>query len=152
MEMNMKYYVKLNREERRRVHQVRDAAGTSKTVRKRCEILLLADENVGMPISQAETAVRCGVSVATVQHTVKDYHLKGLEFVLRRRTNKEPKQNPIVTEDTEKGIIALARTNPPEGSSRWTVRLLTKKVIEREIVPTIGRETIRKLMKKHCMI
>jgi len=110
---------------------------------------LLADESAGKPISQAEIAMRCSVSSVTVYQTVKDYQLHGISYVLRRRTHKEPPRKPIVTGETEARIIALACGAPPNGFARWTVRLLTQRVVELEIVPSIGRETVRTALKKH---
>ena len=37
---------------------------------------------------------------------------------------------------------------PPEGRARWTVRLLTEEAIRRKLVPRVGRETIRVLLRK----
>jgi len=147
--MKRKYYVALNPEERKQVFAVLDSPDTSKTVRRRCNILLLADENMAKPISQEEIAARCGVSDVTVYQTVKDYHMSGLTYILRRRTHEEPPRKPIVTGETEARIIALACGAPPEGFSRWTVRLLTQRVVELGIVPSIGRETVRTALKKH---
>lgn len=147
--MKQKYRVSMEAAERKQVFSTADASDTSKTVRRRCNILLLADENTGKPISQEEIAARCGVSDVTVYQTVKDYHMNGIDYVLRRRTHEEPPRKPIVTGETEARIIALACGQPPEGFSRWTVRLLTQRVVELEIVPSIGRETVRMALKKH---
>ena len=147
--MKRKYRVTLSPEERKLVFETVDGDGTSKTVRRRCNILLLADESAGKAISHEEIAVRCGVSDVTVYQTVKDYQIHGISHVLRRRTHKEPPRKPIVTGETEARLIALACGAPPEGFTRWTVRLLTQRVVELEIVPSIGRETVRTALKKH---
>jgi hypothetical protein len=46
-------------------------------------------------------------------------------------------------------IVALACGPPPEGRSRWTVRLLTEEVVKRKLEPRVGRETIRVLLESH---
>jgi hypothetical protein len=46
-------------------------------------------------------------------------------------------------------IVALACGPPPEGRSRWTVRLLTEEVVKRKLVPRVGEETIRVLLESH---
>lgn len=149
--MYKKYHVKLTRSERKEIFEIADFAGTPKTLRKRCNILLLADEVTGKPIIQEEIAVRCGVSDVTAYQTIKDYAINGLEYVLRRRKHAEPPRKPKVTGEMEARIIALACGEPPEGFTRWTVRLLTQRVIELEIVEAIGRETIRTTLKKHSL-
>ena len=147
--MNKKYIVKLSEEERLLIFNTVDGEDTPKTVRKRCNALLLADTSVGEPIIQEEIASRCGISDVCVYQTMKDYCLNGLEYVLRRRKHKNPPRRPIVNGEDEARIIALACSEPPEGFSRWTVRLLTSHIIELQIVPSIGRETVRTTLKKH---
>ena len=118
------------------------------TVKKRCNILLLADESIGKPMVHDEIAKRIGVSDVTVYNTAKDYCTKGLDYVLRRRVHAKPPNAPVVNGEVEARIIALACGQPPDGYSRWTVRLLTKRIVELEIVPSIARETVRKTLKK----
>jgi len=146
--MNKKHRVKLSGEERREINETAACASTSKTVRNRCSILLLADENVGKPMPQERIAVRCGVSDVTVYCTVKDYATQGLAYALRRRVHAEPPRKRIIGGETEARIIALACGEPPKGFSRWTVRLLTAKVIELSILPEASRETVRRTLKK----
>jgi len=143
-----KYRVELNGEERKTIMETSEAADTPKTIRKRCNTLLLADEVPGSVITQEEIAFRVGVSDVNVYQTVKDYCLYGLDYVLRRRTHAKPPRKPIVTGEKEARIIALACGEAPEGYARWTVRLLTEKVIELEILPMGSRETVRRTLKK----
>jgi transposase len=147
--MNKKYTVTLTGEERHQVFKTVDCDTTPKTIRRRCNILLLSDTSVGKPIIQDEIASRCGVSDVCVYQTVKDYCVNGLDYVLRRRKHENPPRKPIVSGEDEARIIALACGEPPEGFSRWTVRLLAKRVVELQIVPSIGRETVRTTLKKH---
>jgi len=144
-----KYIVELSESERLLIFETVDSKSTPKTVRKRCNVLLLADTSVGRPMIQDEIAARCGVSDVCVYQTVKDYCLKGLEYVLRRREHEEPPRKPIITGEDEARIIALACGEPPDGCARWSVRLLTNRIVELAIVPSIGRETVRTTLKKH---
>jgi transposase len=147
--MNKKYVVELTEEERLLIVNTVDDKATPKTIRKRCNVLLFADNSVGKPIIQGEIAARIGISDVCVYQTVKDYCLNGLDYALRRRKHEQPPRKPIVTGEDEARIIALACGEPPEGFSRWSVRLLTKRIVELEIVPSIGRETVRSTLKKH---
>ena len=143
-----KYHVKLSETERKEIKKIANNSKTSETVRNRCNILVMSDENVGKAPSQDEISKRCGVCDVTVYKTVKDYATLGLEYVLRRRIHEKPPKSPIVTGEIEARIIALACSKPPEGYSRWSIRLLRERVIELQIVETIGRETIRTTLKK----
>jgi transposase len=146
--MNKKYKVKLNEVERKQIFEIMDSKKTSKTVRRRCNILLLLDEGAGKPNNHKDIAKRCQVSEATVGIRAKDYCLKGIEYVLRHRTHAKPPTAPIVNGEIEARIVALACSEPPDGYSRWSIRLLTKRIVELNIVVSIGRETVRQTLKK----
>jgi transposase len=103
---------------------------------------------VGEALTQQEITARCEVSDVCVYKTVKNYDLKGLEYALRRRKHQIPPRKPLVSGEEEARIITLACSKPPDGFARWTLRLLTKNIIEQEIIPSIGRETVRKTLKK----
>jgi len=146
--MNKKYRVKLSEGERREVLAATDGEGKPKSIRKRCSVLLLADETVGKPANHEEIAKRCGVSSATVYNVVREYHTQGMAYVLRRRKHEEPPRKRILTGEQEARIVALACGEAPDGHARWSIRLLREKVVELEIVESIGRETIRTTLKK----
>ena len=50
--------------------------------------------------------------------------------------------------DFEAHLVALSCSDPPEGFSRWSLRLLADKVIELEYIDQISHETIRQVLKK----
>ncbi len=147
--MRKKYTVKLTAVEQGYAQDVISSTTTSQSCKKRANVLLMRDENVGKPASQEEVAKRCGISDVTVYHTIRDYCEHGIEYTL---TFKKPENAPrpaIVGGESEARIIALACGEPPEGFSRWTVRMLTDKVVELDILPSVSRETVRRTLKKH---
>ena len=146
--MNKKYRIKLSHEEIVKIYEVMNKKETTKTVRGRCQVLLMLDENAGKGMNQKEIAKRTRVSERAISVTAKTYATEGLEYTLRRRVHEKPPVKPIVTGEIEARIIALACSNPPEGYSRWSIRLLTKHVIELGIIESIGRETVRCTLKK----
>ncbi|HWQ75311.1 MAG TPA: helix-turn-helix domain-containing protein [Syntrophomonas sp.] len=148
--MNRKYIVVLTESERKQIQEIANSKTVSNTIRKRANVLLLLDSAAGKPMKQKEVSIRCGVSDATVYNTLKDYCTSGLEYALQFKRTKATNP-PITTGDIEARIIALACGEPPQGFSRWTVRLLTEKVIELKILETVSRETIRGTLKKHSL-
>jgi len=148
MAMNKKYIVKLTQDERTTIFITLNEEKVSKTIRNRCNILLLADTQTGKPLTQEEIATKYQISDVCVYKTIKNYHQHGLQYALRRRTHKTPPRKPIVNGEDEARIITLACSKPPPGYARWSLRLLTKNIIELQIMPTIGRETVRKTLKK----
>jgi transposase len=145
--MNKKYIVSLNKEERGKLQETLSSNATSKTIRKRAGILLLSDVGAGVPARQQEIADRCGASIVTVFNTVRDYCGHGIDYVLSYKRTNAPNP-PIVSGETQARIVALACSQPPEGFSRWTVRLLTERVVELEILEDVSRETVRQTLKK----
>jgi transposase len=146
--MNQKYIVSLSPHDRHQIQEIAPLKTSSKTIKNRANVLLLADHSAGKPMGQKEMAVRCGVSDVTVYHTIKDFCTHGIEYTLKFKRTKATNP-PIVTGEVEARIIALACSEPPAGFSRWTLRLLTHKVVELKILDTVSKETIRTTLKKH---
>jgi transposase len=71
----------------------------------------------------------------------------GLEAALSRRpmSSKRPAK---LDGAQEARLIAVACGPAPEGRARWTLRLLADKLVELEVVDSIGRETVRQTLKK----
>ena len=46
-------------------------------------------------------------------------------------------------------IIAMVCGPPPGGQARWNVRLIAEEAVKRKLVPKVGRETIRILLRTH---
>ena len=63
---------------------------------------------------------------------------------------KQRSDTPNLKMDGEKEahLIALVCSDPPEGRSRWTLRLLAEKMVELEHFSSISHETIRQVLKK----
>ena len=55
----------------------------------------------------------------------------------------------LLDDGQKQRIIAMVCSDPPTGRSRWTVRLIAEEAIKRRIVPRVGREAIRVLLKRH---
>jgi transposase len=105
------------------------------TFKKRAQIILALDTNVGEPATQAEIARRVGVSAPTIFNTIKAFSEEGLEAILHFKTPMEPNRRRIVTGEIEARIIAIACGAPPEGFGRWTVRSLTNKTSQDSSFP-----------------
>ena len=50
--------------------------------------------------------------------------------------------------DFEAHLVALSCSNPPDGFTRWSLRLLADKVVELEYIDSVSHETIRRVLKK----
>jgi transposase len=108
----------------------------------RCRILLLADE--GMKDTRIIEALN--VARNTVRQVRSRYIQKGLEAAL----NEQPRSGaPKKFSGRQKAkITAIACSEPPEGRSRWTLRLIADKIVELEITDSISYKTVERILKK----
>ena len=90
-------------------------------------ILLLLDQK---PEGKKETihtdaaiVEKCRCDPKLVYTVSRQYAEQGLDRVLTRKKRDMPTVPPKVTGEVEAKIIAMARSQPPEGYSRWTLRL-----------------------------
>jgi len=145
--LSQKNKVVLTDTQRKQAQKIKNDVSVSKTVRDRAMILLLADESVGT-ITHESIAARVGVKSRTVSNVVRDFCKLGLEETLKFHKPKNPPNPPIVTGEKEARIIATACSKPPEGYAKWSIRLLTDKLVELEIFTEVSRETVRLTLKK----
>ena len=112
----------------------------------KARILLLADYSVGEHRKDAEIVSALGTSICTVLRTRKQFCEQGLEAALydKPRSGKPPK----ITGDIEAKLTMLACSAPPDGCSRWTLRLLADKLIELEYIDQISTVAVHKRLKK----
>ncbi len=50
--------------------------------------------------------------------------------------------------DFEAHLVALSCSEPPEGFSRWSLRLLADKAVELNYIDSVSHETVRRVLKK----
>jgi len=71
----------------------------------------------------------------------------GREAALARQPPARPQ--PRTRDGTQAArLVAIACSQAPEGRASWTLRLLADKLVELELVDSIGRETVRQTLKK----
>ena len=113
-------------------------------------VLLQADASEGGPNwtdTQIAEAVR--VSVSTIGRVRQRCVEEGLEAALRPRPSPRVYTHKLDGAQEAK-LVALACSGPPEGTKRWTLRLLAERMVELEIVPELSHETVRQTLKKEC--
>ena len=75
------------------------------------------------------------------------YEQGGLERALYEK--QRPGSAEVLDDSQKQRIIAMVCASPPEGRSRWTVRLVAEEAVKRKLVPRVGREAIRILLLTH---
>lgn len=90
-----------------------------------------------------------GISEATIWRVRQRFVEHGLDDALKRRPQPERPEKRKLSGDQEAHLIALTCSTPPGGQQRWSLQLLTKTLIQLEIVEQVGRETVRQTLKKN---
>jgi transposase len=115
----------------------------------RARILLKADQAEGGPAyTDAAIAEAFDVSPKTVFNIRQKWVELGLEQTLERRAQKTPSRQPKLDGKAEAKLIACSCGPAPEGRSKWTLQLLSDKVVELGLADSICRETVRQTLKK----
>lgn len=146
--MLKKYIVELSAEERKYLNGIVRKGKTAARKIQHAQILLKADSVPGSPNWKDKRISKIySVGVCTVERIRKRLVEHGLEDALTRRRSPSGARRKL-DGDAEAHLIALACSKPPHGRSRWTIRLLTDKLVELRIVDSIGREAVRTTLKK----
>lgn len=143
-----KYVVRLSNEERGQLENLVARGRVAKATRQRAQVLLRADQGQEGPGAVDEAiADLVGVSLSTVHRVRQQFVEEGLESSLYRKpaTNRQYRKLDGVQ---EAHLVALACSPPPAGRVCWTMQLLADKLVELEIVESIGREAVRTTLKK----
>lgn len=122
----IKYRVTLTDAERTRLIAIKSKGSSTAKMIMHAHVLLCADERGGKRLSESEIASRLSVHVQTVHAIRKICVLSGVDAALGRRKRLTPPNAPKITGEIEAKIIALSCSSPPEGRSRWTLRLLAE--------------------------
>lgn len=91
-----------------------------------------------------EVSELLGISVPTVYNLRKRYRQAGLERALSEKAR--PGQPRKVTAEVEAEITAIACSEAPDGSVRWTANLINDRLIKLDI--HIHEESVRLVLKK----
>ncbi len=145
--MQKKYIVRLTDEERGALKEVvRKLKGTSQKVR-RAQILLKADAN-GPNWTDKQIADAFSCRIKTVENIRQRLVERGFDETLNGKKRATPPTEKLLDGEQEAKIIATRLGPPPKGYANWTLRLLSRKVVELEIVDSVSRETVRRTLKK----
>ena len=134
--------VRLKEEEREELKRYLRKGKSSARSLTRARILLLADEDRNDEVILEALKV----SKSTVSRIRKRYCEGGLDFALheRARSGAPPKIDGRI----EAQLTLLACSEPPDGRSKWTVRLLADRLVEMEVTESISHMSVQRLLKK----
>ena len=145
-----KYIVKLNKEERQNLLSLIKKGKAAAYKLTHARILLEADEaeKTRKKKTDIEIAGLLYTSAKTVKRIRKRFVEEGMEIALSRRPHSKTRI-PKINGEVEAHLIALSCSSPPEGRSRWTLKLLSDRLVEMKIVDSVSSATVRRAFKKN---
>ena len=111
--------------------------------------LLACDEGEHQPSrsKNEEIARVLNMSMRKIDRVKKRFVLDGLDVALSGRKGSRIYAKKA-DGDFEAHLVALSCSKPPEGFTRWTLRLLADKVVELHHIDNVSHETVRRILKK----
>ena len=111
-------------------------------------VLLQVDESeLGSGSSDEQTAQALNLNSRTVERVRERFVEQGLAAALLPKPSTRRYERAFDGAQ-EARLIALACSQPPEGKSRWPLRLLAEQAVELKIVDTVSHESVRQTLKK----
>jgi transposase len=143
-----KYIVRLTAKEREYLIGLTKSGKIAAKKLNHARILLLSDvSEAGQKLRDEAIAKLEHVSTKTVARVRELCVEEGLEAALNRKAHSRTKPRALDGEQEAK-LIAICCSEPPEGRARWTLKLLSTRLVELEIVESIAKDTVRLTLKK----
>lgn len=146
--MAKKYIVRLPSEERLLLFDLISAGKAAARAQTHARILLKADAGPDGPAwIDSAIAEALETSLRTVERVRQAWVCDGLEAALYPQRSTVPRPRKLDGEQ-QAHLIALVCSPPPAGRNRWTLRLLSNRLVELEVVESIAPETVRLALKQ----
>lgn len=97
--------------------------------------------------TNAELSKVLKTSMRKIDRVKKRFVVDGIDVVLNGRKGSRVYKKKA-DGDFEAHLVALSCSEPPEGFSRWSLRLLADKVVELDCIDSVSHESIRRILKK----
>jgi hypothetical protein len=147
--VNKKYIVRLDEAERTFLTDLVTTGAAAARALTHARVLLQADVGPEGPgWTDERIAEALVVSRSTIERVRETLVEAGLDAALWRR--RPPARPRKLDGAAEAHLIAVACSAPPQGRTRWTLRLLADKLVVLDLVDSISLETVRTTLKKTC--
>jgi transposase len=144
----IRYTIKLTKKEVEELKSiVNKGFHTSQTFRT-AYILLNCDEgSYSEKITNEQISKVLKIGMRTIDRVKKRFIEEGLENCLERRPTARQYERKI-DGDIEAKLVALCCSEPPKGFAKWSLRLLSDKMVELNYIESISHVTVGKVLKK----
>jgi len=137
-----KQKIKLTQAEKRRLESLIRKGQNKARVITRARIILLSESGK----KDQEVSDALGVGLSTVERIRRRCVKEGVVVALQEKPR--PGKQRLLNDKQEAELVAMACSAPPPGYKRWSVRMLMREVVKRDIVEQISFETVRLTLKK----
>jgi hypothetical protein len=145
--MSKRHVVKLTAEERSELAELvrRKKAAAWKLLR--AEALLKCDQG---PHGPGWPDARIVEAFGGTTRSLENWRKQAVESGPLSLLERKPQSAHATTVDGEQEaqLTKLACSQPPEGCAQWSLRLLSRRAVELEIVETLSHETVRRILNK----
>lgn len=147
--MPTKYTVVLTDDQRRQcLDLVRSGEVRARTI-THAQVLLKTDaSSQGPGWTDEAIAEAFGVSTVTVATVRKTMVKEGLQAALRHYKAPDREYPRKLDGHAEGHLIAIACSEPPQGRTHWSLRLLADRMVELGYVESLSRTTVGETLKK----
>lgn len=145
-----RYRVTLSEDDKKRLPEITNKGSNTNKVFKYARALLLCDQGefADHKWSTEQTAEAAGMTGRSLINLKRRFVEEGMDSALQRKPQDKPSRPIIFDGAFEAGLTQPACSDPPEGHSRWTVRLLAEKLVELKIVDSVSTMTVQRALKK----
>ena len=139
--MNKKHIVNLNSEQQvQLLDLVKKGKAGAREIRRAHTLLMAHDGSTDEAIAKT-----LHISINTVSRTRQQFCEEDLEETLSERPR--PGKPSLVTDTVEAYLIATTCSKVPEGSARWTLKMLADRMVSLEIIDSISTNTVGRALK-----
>ena len=148
--MTKRYRVTLTQEERDDLTELSSKGKLAVRTVLYARALLLLDqgEHAQNTWAVASVAEALGTTSRSLEKLKKRFVEEGLAEAIERKKREPPPREIRFDGKFEAQLLALACSAPPEGKSRWTIRLLAEKVVALQIAESVSAMTVCNTLKK----
>src|SRR5215213_11143281 len=149
--MAKKYVVKLTADERSELEQLVRKGKAAGWKLRRAHALLRCDQGPSGPAWPDERIAQAyGVATRGLECWRKQAVERGPLALLERKPRATSPLTAKLDGGKEARPTALARSRPPKGYARWSLRPLAQRLVELEVAGAISHEAARRAIEKAC--
>lgn len=126
---------------------IRKGRHTSQVYRNAYVLLNTDEGEFSEKVTNSEIARVLKIGMRTIDRIKRRFVEDGYESCLSRKATSRVYERKV-DGDVEAKLVLLACSEPPEGFSKWSLRLLADKMVELQYAESISHETVRTVLKK----